>query len=247
MEDKFNKKGVLFRFLFILFSSIVLSACASSSVTRSVETHVDNTYDSTDPSGLMNTEAGLTYENYSQTSKGVIVGAGVGAATGAMMSGTVGILPGAAGGAVLGGVFGAYIDRHTTLRDQLENRGAKVLVLGDQILIVLPSGQIFSGMTAQIYPQARSTLDLVGQLIRGLTTISVRVAAYTNATGSDKVNCVVSQQQADAVVKYLFPITNTRVITGTGYGGTHLIARNSPVWDDGANYRVEISLEKLPT
>jgi hypothetical protein len=39
---------------------------------------------------------------------------------------------------------------------------------------------------------------------------------------------------------------NTRLLFASGNGGTHLIERNNLDWDKGANYRVEISFEKLP-
>lgn len=246
MEEKFFKKGN-FSCLFTLLICFLLSSCAASSVSRSAATHVDTVVGDTTPVGIAEGDSSLSYDNYSQTSKGIIVGGAAGAAVGVLTAGSMGIFPGMAGGAVLGGIFGAYIDRHTTLKDQIDNMGGKVLVLGDQLMIVLPSAQLFKDHTAQLQPHAHETLDTVAQLIRGLTTISVRISGYTNATGVPEENCKLSQRQADAVLKYLFPIINTRVVTGVGYGGTHLIARNNPVWNEGANYRIEITLEKLPT
>jgi outer membrane protein OmpA-like peptidoglycan-associated protein len=233
----------------LLLLSGILCGCASSSVSRGAASQVDAAYEN---SNSILTHAGDNdpadaYQNAPQTTKGAIIGATAGGVVGAIGAGTVGILPGLAGGAALGGVLGAYIDYHTTIIDQLENRGVKVVTLGDQIMIVWPSEQIFTGMTSKITYQAYTTLELIARYINLYTSMLVKVAAYTNDTGDSQVNCVVSQQQANAVEKYLWKHVNARIITAQGYGGTHLLERNNMAWGQGMNYRIEIILEKLPT
>ena len=237
-------------FLFILLSLFYVSllGCASSSVERSAAGEVDTAYENSNSliAHAADNNPEDAFQNASQTTKGALIGLTAGAVAGGITSGTVGLLPGAAGGAVIGGILGAYIDYHTNVRDQLENRGVKVLVLGDQVMLVLPSAQIFNAMTPEIHPQAYSTLDLVAKLINNSTTMSVKVGAYTYDIGEKEVNCVVSQQQANAIVKYLWTRLHTRVLTGNGYGGQNLIERNNLNWAEGANYRIEITLERLP-
>ena len=77
--------------------------------------------------------------------------------------------------------------------------------------------------------------------------MSVNVAAYTSECAApDTVNIALTQQQANSVVKYLWTRgLNTRLLSASGYGGTKLIAANKPDWNSD-NYRVEITLEKLP-
>jgi outer membrane lipoprotein SlyB len=239
-------RGFLFILVSVLYSALL--GCASSSVARSAAGEVDSAYEN---SNSLITHAGDStpedaFQNATQTSKGAIIGGTVGALTGGITSGTVGLLPGAAGGAVIGGILGSYIDYHTNIRDQLENRGVKVLVLGDQVMIVLSSAQIFNGMTPDIRVPAYSTLDLVTKLINNPTTMLVKVGTYTNDVGNKEVNKVISQQQADALVKYLWPRLHTRVLSGYGYGGENLIERNNLEWAEGANYRIEITFERLP-
>lgn len=230
----------------ILCSSML--GCASSSVSRSAAGQVDSAYENSNNlvmhAGDNNPES--AFQNATQTSKGVIIGGAAGAVVGGVTSGSAGFLPGAAGGAIIGGVLGAYIDSHTNVRDQLENRGVKVMFLGDHIMLVLPSAQVFAGMTPEIHAQYYSTLDLVAKLINSYTSTLVRVGAYTNDIGDKQVNAVISQQQANAIVKYLWGRLNTRVLTGYGYGGSNLVERNNLQWAEGANYRIEITLEKLP-
>jgi outer membrane protein OmpA-like peptidoglycan-associated protein len=238
-------------FLFILLSLLLLGlfGCASSTVSRSAAGQVDSVYENSNAmlENSVDNNPANAYQNASQTTKGVLLGGTVGAVAGGISSGAAGVLPGAAGGAVIGGVLGAYIDHHTDIRDQLENRGVKVLILGDQVMLVLSSDKTFVGMTSDMRPQSYSTLDLIANLINGFTTMSVKVGAYTNNTGDKEVNRVVSQQQANSIVKYLWPRLNTRVLTGMGYGGEHLIEKNNLQWAQGKNYRIEIVLEKLPT
>lgn len=238
-------------FLFIIASFFLctqLTGCASSGISRASEGKVDTAYEN---SNAMLTHAGDSdpadeYVNAPQTTKGVIIGATAGAVTGAVTAGTVGILPGVAGGAVVGGFFGAYVDYHTTIRDQLENRGVKVMVLGDQILLIWPSSAIFVGMTPDFRGTAYSTLDLIATYLNLYTHTLIKIGAYTNDVGMAQVNCVLSQQQADAVQKYLWKRINTRVMTARGYGGTKLLEKNNLNADQGINYRIEIALEKLP-
>jgi outer membrane protein OmpA-like peptidoglycan-associated protein len=237
-------------FLFILagFFCFALFGCASSTVSRSSATQVDNVYYNGNAmlahSG--DNDPAEAYQIAPQTTKGIVLGATAGAVAGAAATGSTGILPGIAGGAILGGVLGAYVDYHTTMRDQLENRGVKVIVLGDQVKMIWASEQIFIGMTPDITYQGYSTLDAIAKYVNLYKTQLIKIEAFTNQTGDDQVNCVVSQQQAVAIEKYLWPRVNTRVITAKGKGGHHLLEANNPNWGEGINYRVEITLEKLP-
>jgi outer membrane protein OmpA-like peptidoglycan-associated protein len=231
----------------ILYAGLL--GCAQSSVARGAAGEVDSAVESSSSfiTHAADNNPEDAFQNATQTTKGALIGGTAGAVAGGLTSGTVGLLPGAAGGAVIGGILGAYIDHHTNVRDQLENRGVKVMVMGDQVLMVLPSAQIFNGMTPEIRPQSLSTLDLIAKLINSATLMTVKVGAYTNDVGDKGVNKVIAQQQASAIVKYLWTeLLHTRVLTGYGYGAENLIERNNLAWAEGANYRIEITLERLP-
>ncbi len=228
----------------LLLISAVLQGCASSDVSRNAAMSVDSAYKRSDllSSGAGDASPVNSYKNSSEIAQGATEGGLAGAVIGGATSGTIGILPGAVGGAVVGGVLGALVEHHSNIIDQIENRGGQVFVLGDQIMIVLPSVQIFRGISPSIRPQAYPTLDLVAQMIRGYATISVKVAAYTYGDGTPEIDLSVSQQQADNVVKYLGSRADTRLIHAVGYGGAHLIDKIGAE----ANYRLEITFEKLP-
>jgi outer membrane protein OmpA-like peptidoglycan-associated protein len=233
--------------LLLIASGLVLFGCASSNVTRDVSSGVDmgvqnakNLYDGATEGDFVN-----AYQNTSQATKGALIGGAAGAVTGAMSS-SVGFLPGAAAGLILGASYGSYIDANSSLQDKLVNRGVNVIVLGDQILIVIPSARLFNPLTSTINPSAYSTLNLVAQYINSYTKMLVKVSAFTNDLGSQRVNMSLSQQQAKNVAKILLASgVDARLLYAEGYGGTHLVDVNSKVWDGSDNYRIEISLERL--
>lgn len=232
--------------LSLLFCCIILSGCASSNVTREVSSNIDQGVGNANRLANDATSGNLadSYGNSSQATKGIMLGGAVGGVAGAFTS-AVGVIPGALMGAIMGGSYGTYIDRNTTLEDQLQNRGATVVVLGDHILIVVPSARIFYTMSSRIKPSAYSTLDLLVRYINSYTKMLVKVAAYTSAWGSEDYNLALSQSQAGNVSKFFLESgMDARLLYAVGYGGCHLVQKNSPDWDGSDNYRLEITLEK---
>lgn len=187
------------------------------------------------------------YQNTNHTTKGVVIGGVTGGIVGSLGNG-IGVIPGTVTGVVLGGTIGAYLDSHSTLVEKLKNRNVKVFILGDQIMIILFSNNIFNCMTPVIRESACSTLNLVTQLIGNYTNMSVNIAAYTNQSDCPRIDLQLSKAQADSIARYLWRHgVNTRLLSAEGYGGTGFVTRNSPCCPNNANYRIEITLEKLPT
>lgn len=238
------KKNKIFFIFFLAF----LQACASSNVSREANDNAAVAYQNTSASFSSMGEGSIadTYENASQSAKGALIGGTAGAISGSLIHG-VGLVPGLAIGAILGGAYGAYIDSHTTLLDQLLNRGVKVIVLGDHIMIAMLSNRIYKSMTPVIEPGAYSTLDLVARYINSYHTMSVKVASYTSQAGSDRVNLALSKEQAESIVRYLWQKRiNTRMITAIGMGGIRPVVDDSKGWNNNWNYRIEITMEKVP-
>jgi outer membrane protein OmpA-like peptidoglycan-associated protein len=232
----------------LLAVGFFLSACASSDVSREAASNVDMGVQNA--KGFVNnpddTNIGDSYQNSSQRTKGALMGGSAGAVTGFVASAGVGVIPGTVVGALMGASYGNYIDSNMSLQDQLENRGASVIALGDQILIVLPSSRIFDTMTSTIKPQAYSTLGLAANYINHFNKTLVKVAAYTGKNESQQMNLALSQQQAENVSKALESYgVDARVLYAEGYGGTHLVQKNLLKWSGNDNFRIEITLEKL--
>ena len=230
----------------LMLLAVVLSGCASSEVSRQGAANVDLGVQNAKNLVSGDGDPVEAYQNANQSSKGVLLGGAAGGVVGALTSG-FGFIPGMATGAIMGGAYGKYIDSNTNLRDQLENRGAIMMTLGDQMLVVLPSSGIFNNDSSTINPESYSTLKLTSQYISNYAPMSVKVAGFTNDSGSVTVDKNLSQQQADQVVKFLMEShTNARVIYAKGYGSKQLIERNSGNWNSGNN-RIEISFQKLPS
>jgi outer membrane lipoprotein SlyB len=227
--------------LLVIFTCL-LQGCASSELSRGTAGSVDQAYiDMT--SGHGQVDVPNTYQNSSQTTKGVLIGGIAGGVIGAMN----GILiPAAAAGAIMGGALGAYIDAHATLIDKLINRGVQVFVLGDQIMLVVQSNRVFVEGTGVIRNSFYPTIDLMVQLIGRYTNMSVKVAANSNDTNR-QVDCALTQLQAENVSRAMWKRgINTRLLYAAGLAGTHLVTANSPGSYANDNYRLEITFEKLP-
>ncbi len=238
-------KGFVSCIFLLLFSSCALFGCASSEFSRDSAGTVDKTYDQADHIARHADDNGVTesYQNSSQIVQGMMVGSAAGAVAGGVVtSGTAGILPGAGVGAIFGGIVGAMVEHASNGKDKLENRGVKVFILGDQVRIIIPSSQLFRDGTAFIYPNSYPTLDLIAKLLGRYTTMSIKVAAYSCTAPSETINIAQSKQQADSVVKYLWPRVNTRLLYGVGMGNANMVEEAG----GPQNYRVEITTEKLP-
>jgi outer membrane protein OmpA-like peptidoglycan-associated protein len=253
----FAKVGALFgkeKYWFLSFVSymiltmycLALCGCASSEVSRDVSSNIDQGVENTRKM-VDNASSGTiadSYQNASQRAKGAILGGATGGLIGALSS-NIGVLPGAAVGAILGASYGAYIDKNASVEDQLQNRGATIVVLGDQILIVLPSSRVFEYRSARIKSDAYSTLNLTARYINSYTKMLVKVSVYTDCAGPADLDLALSQEQADRVSKYLAAAgLDARVLYAMGYGGSHIVQRSHD-WEASDNYRIEITLEKL--
>lgn len=246
MNLAFAKVGIL-SYVYLALICLLLASCAASNVSRDTASNVDlgvrnakNLFGS-----AVNGDISETYQNASSTAKGAVIGGLTGALVGTVSTG-VGVGLGTLTGAIVGATYGAYIDSFTTLEDALTNRGGQIIILGDQIMIVLPSARIFEYMTATIKGEAFSTLAMVGRYINRFVKTSVKVAVYTNDTGARPLDLALSQQQAESVAKFLLASgVNSRLLYAVGCGGTNLVVNTGLQWDGSDNYRIEITFEKL--
>src|SRR3990167_3566486 len=136
---------------------------------------------------------------------------------------TKGVLFGGAAGALAGGVTSG----------------------GAGIIPCMAGGAIFGGALGAYIDE---NVTLADQLISSYPNMSVKVAAYTTPIGPERINRALSAEQANAVVKYLWRTRmNTRLLYAEGYGGSNPVEKpDMSDWAGGDNYRVEITLEKLP-
>ncbi len=199
-----------------------------------------------------------TYDAYTGDKKvsDTTKGAGIGAATGAV----IGLLTGgnaaahrknaliAAGvGALAGGAIGNYMDRQeASLRHDLAGTGVSVTRIGDNITLNMPGSITFKSDSADLDPSFYKVLNSVNVVVKKYNKTVVEVAGHTDSTGAPEHNQALSERRANSVAQYLESqgLANNRVVT-VGAGETRPVADNATPTGRQANRRVELTLTPL--
>ena len=91
-----------------------------------------------------------------------------------------------------------------------------------------------------------TSIRILDALVENLSThpeLKVKVAGYTDTSGSAEINAALSLQRAESVKQYLVSKgTDAAIISVKGYGELNPIADNSTVEGRSANRRVELGL-----
>lgn len=185
----------------------------------------------------------------SQTTKGALIGAGIGAVVG-LVSGDDAVerrqraLIGAGVGALAGGAIGNYQDRQEAqLRAELEGTGVSVTRIGDNITLNMPGNVTFATNSSDLSPAFFDVLNSVGKVLAEYNKTVVEVAGHTDSTGTDAYNQSLSERRASSVASYLQSqgVSGQRIIT-VGMGEARPVADNSTDAGRQANRRVEITM-----
>jgi outer membrane protein OmpA-like peptidoglycan-associated protein len=94
-------------------------------------------------------------------------------------------------------------------------------------------------------PEAKQALDQIAEQASKARGYVIEVRGFASAEGGQKLNERLSQQRADAVVRYLAQQHNIplrRIITPFGYGSSNPIADNATREGRQQNRRVEVSV-----
>jgi outer membrane protein OmpA-like peptidoglycan-associated protein len=189
--------------------------------------------------------------NTSRATKGAVIGAGAGAAAGAILAKdnkAAAIIFGAAVGGVAGALIGDYMDKQAEkIREDLE--GAKVERVGEGILITFDSGILFDVDSYALKPATQTNAKKLAGTLNKYDDTEVKVLGHTDNTGTDKYNLSLSKKRATAVKDYLVAqdVAGSRLAT-QGYGESDPIATNETADGRQLNRRVEIVIvanEKL--
>lgn len=185
--------------------------------------------------------------------KGTAIGAGVGAAAGAVLSKATG---GKAGtGAVVGGAIGAVAgnvwskrqeERRVAMEQATRGTGVEVSRTQDnQLKVNIPNDISFDTGSATIKPQLRGVLDPFAASLQNDPNARLTIIGHTDSTGSDAVNNPLSVERAQSVRDYLAArgVSPTRVETA-GRGEREPVADNSTEAGRAKNRRVEIFLRE---
>ncbi len=195
------------------------------------------------------------YTGDKQTSK-LVIGAGAGAATGAVVGLITGddsrerrkhALIGAGVGALAGGAVGYYMDvQEAKLRQKLAGTGVSVTRDGDNIILNMPGNVTFATDSADINGDFFAVLDSVTIVVDEFDKTLVEVMGHTDSTGANEYNQSLSEKRAKAVSQYFQSrgIQPLRLAT-YGYGEDYPVASNDDSIGRSKNRRVEIALVPL--
>lgn len=103
----------------------------------------------------------------------------------------------------------------------------------------------FKVNSSVLSPEGKADLDVLAQKALGTRGYMIEVTGFADSTGNTQKNRVLSQNRADAVVRYLaetYDIPLRRMITPFGYGDLKPVADNDSVEGRSQNRRVEVKI-----
>ena len=103
----------------------------------------------------------------------------------------------------------------------------------------------FKVNSAILSPEARRQLDSLAEKAISAKWYMIEVAGYTDSTGSEAKNFILSRQRAETVVQYLavnHKIPVRRFVSPMGYGKTEAVADNKTSAGRAQNRRVEVKM-----
>ena len=136
-----------------------------------------------------------------------------------------------------------YMDaQEADLRQLLRRQGIMVARRGDALLITVPSDKLFESKVLGAWGHAFA--KGVADILRHYDHTVIEVSGYTDTTGRDELNLLLSQKRAQALANALkqYGVARAR-ITAEGYGATKLKVSNGK---DPRNRRLEVKITPQP-
>ncbi len=197
-----------------------------------------------------NNGTGARKTGMNKTTKGGLLGAGGGAAAGALIGGllgggrgtAIGAILGAAAGGTTGALIGRKMDRQAAdLQRDMQN--AKVERVGEGIKITFDSGILFDTNSATLRPASQADIVKMAATLQKYPDTNVLVEGHTDNTGSDAINLPLSERRAQSVANATVAqgVSSTRITT-KGLGSSDPVGDNTTAEGKQANRRVEIAI-----
>lgn len=184
---------------------------------------------------------------WSNTTKGAIIGGSSGTAVGAVIGKTLGsTAAGAIAGAAVGGTVGAIIGRQMDQKAEELNEeldGATVQRVEEGIAVSFDSGLLFDFDSSSLRPEAKANLDKLADIMGRDDNTQLLIVGHTDSVGNENYNLGLSVRRAQSAARYLMQqgIDYTRIET-EGRGETGPIADNSTEAGQQENRRVEVAI-----
>ena len=103
----------------------------------------------------------------------------------------------------------------------------------------------FNAGSSKLTPESMASLDEIAVQAKSEKAYVIEITGYASSEGGQELNKRLSQQRADAVVRYLADnhmIPLRRIVTPHGYGTLHPVADNTTREGRKENRRVEVKI-----
>ena len=176
-----------------------------------------------------------------RTAIGAGGGAAAGAGVGAIVGGWKGAAIGAAVGGVAGGAVGNYLDKQA---EELKQVAETTKRTQDGILVDLKSKLLFTTDSAVLKPEAVEMVAKLGDILAKYSEDRIRIAGFTDSTGSVAHNEELSLRRAKAVRDLLQERgVKAEQMMVQGMGPQRPVASNGAAAGRAQNRRVELHID----
>jgi outer membrane protein OmpA-like peptidoglycan-associated protein len=145
-------------------------------------------------------------------------------------------------------VLAGQVDELTALsslaREEAERANNRISALDDYTTLETAT-VTFAVNRAVLTPEAKAALDEIAAKAINLKGYAFEITGFTDTTGNVARNHALSEQRANAVVRYLADTHNIplrRIVTPLGYGQARPVADNTTRDGRAQNRRVEVKL-----
>jgi len=176
-----------------------------------------------------------------RTAIGAGGGAAAGAGVGAIVGGWKGAAIGAAVGGVAGGAVGNYLDKQA---EELKQVAETTKRTQDGILVDLKSKLLFTTDSAVLKPEAVEMVAKLGGILAKYPEDRIRIAGFTDSTGTVAHNEELSLRRAKAVREVLEERgVKVEQMMVQGMGPQRPVASNGTAAGRAQNRRVELHID----
>jgi intracellular multiplication protein IcmN len=139
-------------------------------------------------------------------------------------------------------VAGASDPTMMTLQKRLNKKGVRVITIGQDYLISIPSSALFPNESPQLMWDSYALLNVVVCYLKQFRKIAINVTAYSNKCVSAKRDRALTLARARAVGDYLWSQgIDSRFIFTRGLGSDKPIIAYELKGDKSQNSRIEIT------
>lgn len=132
------------------------------------------------------------------------------------------------------------------LQKQLAGKAASIARAGDQLIVTLPSTQLFDANKDTLKSGALTELNIVAAVLKKNARTTVDVYGHTDSGGDEKKNLDLTQRRALAVARHLVSQgVDTKRLSVTGFGSSRPVASNDTGGDQAINRRIEIQISPV--